>query len=250
LRTKEESVDFETSNSPENASPPLVLVPKQKPGQSVRILVVDEQTMFRHSLRALLHNQPGFRVVGEAADAGVAIALARRLKPDVLLLDFAMSGTGGMEVIREIGRSDPGLRVVVLSAALGKADTVRAMELGARAVVLKNSSSDQLLEAIKKVMQGEYSVGNESLASLIQALTENSKGKRNFQNKYGLTRRESEIVSAVLDGLSNPEIADKYRLSEQTVKHHVSNVFNKLGVYSRLELALFSVNHRIFDDAV
>lgn len=249
LPTKEESIDFVTSNSPENANPPLVLVPTRKPSQSVRILIVDEQTIFRHSLRALFHKRPGFRVVGEAADPGAAIVLARRLKPDVLVLDVAIGGMGGMEVIRELGTSDPGLRVVVLSAALGKADTVRAMELGARAVVLKNCSSDQLLEAIRKVMQGEYSVANESLASLIQALTENSAGKRNFQNKYGLTPRESDVVTAVLDGYTNPEIAEKFRLSEQTVKHHLSHVFDKLGVYSRLELALFAVNHRIFDDA-
>jgi DNA-binding NarL/FixJ family response regulator len=216
----------------------------------VRIIIVDEQTIFRHSLRALFHSLPGFRVVGEAADANSAIALARRLKPDILLLDIAMAAMGGgMEVLRSTGKSDLGLRVVVLSAALGKADTVRAVELGARAVVLKNSSSDQLLEAIRRVMQGEYFIAHESLANLIQVVTESSTGKRNLKSGYGLTHRESEMVTAVLDGYSNPEIADKYRLSEQTVKHHLSHVFDKLGVYSRLELALFAVNHRIFDEA-
>ena len=205
--------------------------------------------MFRESLRALLHNRSGFRVVGEAADTSTAIAMARRLKPDVLVLDVTMADMGGMEVIRELGKSDPELRVVVLSASLSKVHTVRAIELGARGVVLKNSSSDQLLGAIKKVAQGEYSIANESLASLIQAVTENLTGRRNFHNKYGLTRRESEVVSTVLDGYSNPEIAEKFGLSEQTVKHHLSRVFDKLGVYSRLELALFAVNHRILDDA-
>jgi DNA-binding NarL/FixJ family response regulator len=223
-------------------------VPRRRPGKSVRIVIVDEQTIFRHCLKALLHSHAGFRVVGEAADAKAAIRLVSRLKPDVLFLDVAMAGMGGMEVLRDVGRSDLGLRVVVLSAALGKVDTVRAMELGARAVVLKNSSSDHLLEAVRKVMQGEYFVGSESLANIIQALSENSTGKRNFQNKYGLTRREIVMVTAVLDGYSNPEIADKFSLSEHTVKHHLSNVFDKLGVYNRMELALFAVNHRILDD--
>jgi DNA-binding NarL/FixJ family response regulator len=247
LPKNEQRICFAKSDSPETANPQLVLVPRRKPGRSVRIVIVDEQTIFRHSLRALLQSHPGFRVVGEAGDANAAIALARRLKPDVLVLDVAMAGMGGMDVLRDVGRSDLGLRVVVLSAVLGKVDTVRAMELGARAVLLKDSSSDQLLEAVRKVAQGEFCVANESLANLIQALTENSTGKRNFKNKYGLTRRESEIVSVVLDGYSNPEIAAKFRLSEHTVKHHLSHVFDKLGVYSRMELALFAANHRIFD---
>jgi DNA-binding NarL/FixJ family response regulator len=187
--------------------------------------------------------------VGEAANPDDAIALARRLKPDVVLLDVTMAGMGGMEVLRKIGKSG-GTRAVVLSAALGKGGTVRAMELGARGVVLKNSSSDHLLESIRKVMQGEYSVAHQSLADLIQAVTETSTGKQNLRNSYGLSPRESEMVTAVLDGYSNPEIAEKYHLSEQTVKHHLSNVFDKLGVYSRLELALFAVNHRIFTEAV
>jgi two-component system, NarL family, nitrate/nitrite response regulator NarL len=238
-----------TSSSRQNPSPKLVVVPKRKPGKAVRIVLVDEQTMFRDSLRALLHGQPGLRVVGEAADVKAAIGLARRFKPDVLIIDVAMGDMEGMEVLRDLGKANLPSRVVVLSAALGKVQTVRAMELGARAVVLKNSSSDHLLEAIRKVMQGEYCVGNESLANLIQAVTENSNGKRNFQNRYGLTARETEIVSSVIEGYSNPEIAHKLHLSEQTVKHHLSNVFDKLGVYSRLELALFAVNHRIFEDA-
>jgi DNA-binding NarL/FixJ family response regulator len=227
----------------------LILVPRRKPGKAVRIVIIDEQTIFRHSLRALLHSHQGFRVVGEAADAAAAIAQARRLKPDVLVLDIAMAAMGGMEVLRSFGKSDPGPRVVVLSAALGKADTVRAMELGARAVLLKSSSSDQLVDAIRRVMQGEYFIAHESLANLIQVVTDNSKSKRNLQNGYGLTPRETEMVAAVLDGYSNPEIADKCQLSEQTVKHHLSHVFDKLGVYSRLELALFAVNHRILDEA-
>jgi two-component system, NarL family, nitrate/nitrite response regulator NarL len=249
LCRNEHSLSAATSDSPENPNPKLLVVPRRKPGRAVRIVIVDEQTILRHSLRALLDGQPGLRVVGEAADSNAAIALARRLEPDVLILDVAMADMTGMEVLRELGKTNLKLRVVVLSAALGKAHTVRAIELGARAIVLKNSSSDQLLEAIRKVMQGEYCVANESLANLIQAVTENSTGKRKFQNRYGLTARESEMVGSVLKGYSNPEIADNHHVSEQTVKHHLSNVFDKLGVFSRLELALFAVNHHIFEDA-
>jgi two-component system, NarL family, nitrate/nitrite response regulator NarL len=220
------------------------------PKNATRIVIVVEHELSRQSLRALLQSKPDFKVVGEATDGPEAVAIARRSKADLLLLDISFSITGGFDLLQRVVRSDPEMRVLLLSPPLNKAQTVRAIELGARGVVLKTSSSDLLIEAIQKIRRGEYWVSNESLSNLIEAIKAGPASKRAAQNKYGLTSRESDMVVAVLDGHSNPEIATRFGLSEQTVKHHLSHIFDKLGVYSRLELALFAVNHRILDTSI
>lgn len=233
----------------DRAKSQLKVMPKRKLGKTIRVVIADEVAIFRDSLGALLHTRPEFRVVGVAADTSSLLNLVRTRKPDVVVLDVAMDSMGGMEALREIGKSESGPQVVVLSAPLGKAHTVRAIKLGARAVLLKDSQGDVLLDAIKKVRQGGFWMTEHSLASLIDSATENQPGQPIFRNKYGLTRREGEIMTAVIDGYSNGEIAEKFRLSEQTVKHHLSRVFDKLGVHNRLEMALFAVRHKVCDDS-
>ena len=214
----------------------------------IRLVIADDHPIFRDGLRRLLEAEPDMKVIGEAKDGAEAVKLARQLKPDIMLLDLAMPKHPGLEALREL--SDGGansVRVILLTAAAEKNQIVEALQLGARGVVLKDSATQLLLKAIHTVMAGEYWVGRESvsnlvqyLRNLVQASTESAK-----QKKFGLTPRELEIISAVVAGFANNEIAEYFKISEDTVKHHLSNIFDKLGVSTRLELALFAVNQAL-----
>jgi two-component system, NarL family, nitrate/nitrite response regulator NarL len=218
--------------------------------QIVRIVIADDHPIFRDGLRRLLESEPDLKVLGEASDGAEAVKLARQLKPDILLLDLAMPKHPGLEALRELSVGTPGanpVRVILLTAAAEKGQIVEALQLGARGVVLKDSATQLLLKAIHTVMAGEYWVGRESVSNLVQYLRTlmQSSSDEARQRKFGLTPRELEIVSAVVAGYSNKEIAEYFKISEDTVKHHLSNVFDKLGVSTRLELALFAVNQAL-----
>lgn len=217
--------------------------------QQIRILIADDHPIFRDGLRRLLEAEPKFTVIGEACDGSEAVKLARQLKPDIMLLDLAMPKHPGLEALRDLSvpaNATP-VRVILLTAAAEKSQIVEALQLGARGVVLKDSATQLLLKAIQTVMAGEYWVGRESVSNLVQYLRTlmQSSHDEARQKKFGLTPRELEIVSAVVAGYSNKEIAEYFKISEDTVKHHLSNIFDKLGVSTRLELALFAVNQAL-----
>jgi two-component system, NarL family, nitrate/nitrite response regulator NarL len=217
--------------------------------QPTRILIADDHPIFRDGLRRLLETEPDLKVIGEACDGAEAVRLAKQLKPDILLLDLAMPRHPGLEALREMSSASNqnAVRVILLTAAAEKAQIVEALQLGARGVVLKDSATQLLLKAIHTVMAGEYWVGRESVSNLVQYLQTlvKSSGEEARQKKFGLTPRELEIVSAVVAGYSNKETAEYFKISEDTVKHHLSNIFDKLGVSTRLELALFAVNQSL-----
>jgi two-component system, NarL family, nitrate/nitrite response regulator NarL len=216
--------------------------------QPIRLVLADDHPIFRDGLRRLLEAEPDLKVIGEAQDGAEAVKMARQLKPDILLLDLAMPKHPGLEALRELStESGSSVRVILLTAAAEKNQIVEALQLGARGVVLKDSATQLLLKAIHTVMSGEYWVGRESVSNLVQYLRTlvQSSGEEARQRKFGLTPRELEIVSAVVAGYSNKEIAEYFKISEDTVKHHLSNIFDKLGVSTRLELALFAVNQSL-----
>jgi two-component system, NarL family, nitrate/nitrite response regulator NarL len=217
--------------------------------QPVRIVIADDHPIFRDGLRRLLESEEGLKVIGEACDGAEAVKLARELKPEILLLDLAMPRRHGLEALRDLstGPNSGPVRVILLTAAAEKKQIVEALQLGARGVVLKDSATQLLLKSIHTVMSGEYWVGRESVSNLVQYLSAlmQSSGEDARQRKFGLTPRELEIVSAVVAGFSNKEIAEYFKISEDTVKHHLSNIFDKLGVSTRLELALFAVNQSL-----
>jgi len=215
--------------------------------QTVRILIADDHPIFRDGLKRLLESERDFKVVGEACDGVEAVKMVRQLKPEILLLDLAMPRGPGLEALREMSTDTTGVRVILLTAAAEKDQIVEALQLGARGVVLKDSATQILLKSIRAVMNGEYWVGRESVSNLVQYLRGlvGSSSNTARQRRYGLTPRELEIVSAVVAGYANKEIAEHFKISEDTVKHHLSNVFDKVGVSTRLELALFAVNQAL-----
>jgi len=214
---------------------------------SVRILIADDHPIFRDGLKRLLESESDLKVIGEACDGIEAVELVRKLRPEILLLDLAMPRRPGLEALREIGTDGSPVRVILLTAAAEKEQIVEALQLGARGVVLKDSATQILLKSIRAVMHGEYWVGRESVSNLVQYLRSliDSSATASRRKRYGLTPRELEIISAVVAGYANKEVAEHFKISEDTVKHHLSNIFDKLGVSTRLELALFAVNQSL-----
>jgi two-component system nitrate/nitrite response regulator NarL len=213
--------------------------------RAVRIVVADDHEMFRDGLRRLLESEGDLEVVGEAADASGAVALTRDLNPDILLLDVAMPRASGLDALRELAEAPAQTRVILLTAAVDRADIVRALQLGARGLVLKESATAVLMKAIQTVMTGQYWVGRETVSDLmavLRTLTTES-GQSAPPANFGLTDRELQIAALVVTAAGNKEIGEKLGISEKTVKRHMTNIFDKLGVSSRTELALFAVHH-------
>jgi two-component system nitrate/nitrite response regulator NarL len=213
--------------------------------EPIRILIA-AQTTFRECLGAFLQARRGFMVVGEASDGEATVTQTKKLMPDLLLLDASMSISAGMNVIQVLRQSTSDTRIVILTASIADTDTVRALQLGADGVVLKSDGTDVLVEGIRRVMAGDDWIGKDRVAGLIRA-SKAHKLKRRKSSKYGLTAREEEVIISVLAGRSNAKIAERLAVSEQTVKHHLTHIFDKLGVYSRVQLALFVVNHGLFE---
>jgi two-component system nitrate/nitrite response regulator NarL len=221
------------NRSSSKSSRPVLSVADSNP---IRVVIAAEHSPFRNALRGQLEREPGIEVVGEAPDGRMARDLTRRLKPDILLIECALN--------REfaIDRSNSGLdtSVVVLVATAEIQSIVEAFELGARGVVLKSSLPRAWGVGIQAVLAGQYWVGDESVPILLQAarqflLVQPESGS---MGEFGLTPRELEIAGKIAAGLSNREVGRQFLISERTVKHHLTNIFTKMGVSSRLELAV------------
>lgn len=214
----------------------------------VRILLADDHTIFRDGLRKLLEAEPDLEIVGEAGDGADAITMVQQVKPDLLLLDLAMPRVPGLEALREVIALKTPVKTILLTAAIEKKQIIEALQVGARGVVLKEAATQMLIRAIRTVMTGQYWVGREAVADLATYLKHQIASQPAPKAKsYGLTRREIEILGTIVGGLSNKEIAQKFSLSEDTVKHHLTNIFDKVGVSSRLELALFAINNQLIE---
>lgn len=204
----------------------------------IRIAIVDIHPIFRDALKRLFDLEPDFDVVGEGATTVDALRIASATQPDVLLLDVAPPKVDGLAVLARFPNATT--RVILLTAAIVEDDIVRALQLGARGVVLKGSTTRFLIDGIRAVRHGRYVVGSDVIDDLAHAL---STTRPQVGSPFGLTPREFEISMAVAAGAPNREVAQNLSISIQTVKHHLTNIFEKTGVSTRLELMVFAVSH-------
>ena len=218
----------------------------RKSATDIRVLIADDHRLFREGLRNLLDAQPDFRVVGEASDGREVLRLVERLKPDVLLLNPRMPNISGMEILRSLPPSAERSRTIFLTADSDMNEVSEAFRFGARGIIPEESDLTSLFQCIRAVAAGQYWVIREALATFPKP----DEGRPDLKRKgwdFSLTGRELEVVAAVILGKTNREIAEQFSISEQTVKHHISNIFEKCGVYNRLELSLFAIRNQLLD---
>jgi DNA-binding NarL/FixJ family response regulator len=230
-------------SSPEKSAPAAPAPP------AIRIVVADDHPVVRFGVRNMLLNEPGFDVVGEAGDGDDAITQTLELEPDILLLDLLMPRLPGLEAMRAIMTKSPRVKIVLLTGTITPQQIIEALQIGARGIVLKDSVAGDLSQALRAVLGGDYWIGGERVANLVKALQQLMAQAAAVPDRktYGLTPRELEVVTCIVEGCSNRDIAKQFTISEETVKRHLSNVFDKTGVSTRLELALFTIAHKLVE---
>ncbi len=215
----------------------------------IRVAIADAHPVVREGLKTLLQAE-GFEVIGDAGDAATALELVKTSRPDILMLDADLPGPSGIQVLRDLTKLGSSCRVILLNAALDRAQVLEMLRLGARGFVSKNTTVEMMIKSIRTVMAGQYWIGRESVSDLIGSLIpSHTAGHAGTPGKRpDLSKRELQIVSAVAAGYANKDIATRLSLSEHTVKHHLSTIFDKLGVTNRLEVALFAIKHHLVDE--
>lgn len=212
----------------------------------VRIVLADDHPVVRVGLRNMLAVEEDFDVIGEAADGDEAITQTLELEPDILLLDLMMPRLPGIEAMRAIMNGSPRVKIILLTSTITTQQIIEALQIGARGIVLKDAVADHLQTSIRTVMAGDYWIGGQRVVNLLSALHGLMQQVEVPQRKtFGLTPRELDVVTSIVEGCSNRDIARQYKLSEETVKRHLSNIFDKTGVSTRLELALFAIAHQL-----
>ena len=214
----------------------------------VTIVLAHDYEMVREGLRHLLDAQPAFRVLGEAANGTDAIREVTHSKPDILLLDTAVASVNGLGVLEELSAGGAAARTVVLTPAIDTSEVSELLRRGARGVLLKNAPTALLFECIRRVADGQYWVGAAEVRNVIEYMGREAVAARDERDRPVLTPRELDIVSAIVGGLTNRDMARQFALSEQTVKHHLTRIYDKLGVANRLELALYAIQRRLVDE--
>jgi DNA-binding NarL/FixJ family response regulator len=216
----------------------------------IKVLIADDHPVVRIGLRNMLQADHQMRIVAEARDGAEALNMVRTLQPDILLLDLAMPNMPGMDALRELTTAGTPTRTIVLTGLVDKRQVLEALQLGARGVVLKDAVGEHLAACIRAVMQGQYWLDGHPVQNLVQVLHDLAAQTAPPSRKtFGLTARELEVVALITEGSTNKHIAVTFGISEETVKRHLTNIFNKLGVGNRLELALFALNHNLLPPA-
>ncbi len=204
---------------------------------ATRVLIVDDHAVVRRGIQMFLETDPSIQIVGEAEDCQDAVQKARSLQPDVILMDLVMPKGDGIEAIAEIKRHNPSLKVVVLTTFGDESKVKAAMEAGANGYLLKDADGDALLQAVHAVQQGDMPIHPHVAQHLVRNFTKRDDANGN----KSLTEREKEILQLVSQGLSNKAIAQTLCLSAGTVKVHVSNILEKLGVSNRTEASVLAL---------
>lgn len=205
----------------------------------IRLVIAYEHTVLREALVSLLSSQPDFVVEGRAANGQEALAKMQELQPDVLVLDLLLPQSDGFEVLRSLDRAGNRAGVVVLTSSENEADYAQAVKLGARGLVLKNDSAENLFTAIRTVARGELAFSAERAQQVLETM-----GSESRQSNHALSRlseRERQIAYYVARGMKNKDIGQALSISENTVKRHLQSIFTKTGVRDRLELAVMAL---------
>ncbi|HTV82111.1 MAG TPA: response regulator transcription factor [Acidobacteriaceae bacterium] len=220
-----------------------------RPGAApIRIVIADDHPVVRIGVRNMLQDDHGLEVVGDCADGDEAITQTLELLPDILLLDLSMPRLPGLEAMRAIMNNSPSVKIILLTATISTQQIIEALQIGARGIVLKDALTGDLTNAIRAVVSGDYWIGGRRVVNLVGALHDLMQQAAVPERKtFGLTPREMEVVGCIVEGCSNRDIAKQFGLSEETVKRHLSNIFDKTGVSTRLELAMFAIAHHLVD---
>lgn len=211
--------------------------PGEKP---IRVLLVDDHAVVRKGMRALLDREPGVEVTGEAENGEQAVHAAGRLRPDVILMDLEMPGTGGTEATRQIAAEHPEIRIVVLTSHASEEDVFPALKAGALGYLLKHSAPEDVLQAIRQAHRGETVLHPSIARMVLQELNRPAQAKQP-KTSEPLSERELEVLRLLARGMSNQEIADTLVVGEATVRSHVSSILRKLQLASRTQAALYAL---------
>ena len=222
-----------------------------------RVVIADDERIFRVSLRRLLELPAsivaemfgveigsGFDVVGEAGSGQETVEVVRSTRPDLMLLDVCMPRRSGLEALRELQHCDQPRHTIILSGALDPDQLVTAIQLGARGVVRKDTPTERLFAAMTSVVAGASWIDQGLTSELLDAVRMLGQPRGGAcPLPFGLTRRETEVVSLVVEGCNNREIAQRFAVTEETIKHHLTRIFDKVGAANRVELALVAARH-------
>ncbi len=226
------------NNTPEDSGSPSIV--------KIRVVIADDHPIVRDGLRKLLSLEDDLEVVGEASDGREVLDVVQALEPDVLLLDLRMPNLDGLSALQALQQSKKKTRVIVLTASEDKNEFVQAMKLGCSGIVLKQTAPELIVKSIRKVHAGEIWLDSHTTAAVMRQFSAagdlSSPGNGRNRERSPLSQREREIVALVAQGYKNKEMAEKMFISEQTVKNHLHNIFDKLGVSDRLELALYAIH--------
>ena len=219
------------------------------PAEVIRVLIADDQALFRRGLYVVLGTEDGVEVVAEAENGVEAIEKARELAPDVVLMDVRMPKASGIEAAAQIRADLPSAKILMLTVSDEEEDLYEAIKAGANGYLLKEISVEEVAEAIRAVMQGQSLISPSMASKLLSefnALVRRAEDRQQFPAP-ALTNREIEVLRLVAKGMSNREIAEELYISENTVKNHVRNILEKLHLHNRMEAVIYAVKERLLD---
>ncbi len=205
--------------------------------KSIRILIVDDHPVVRHGLHAMLEQKPGIQIIGEARNGLEAIEYTRSIKPDVILMDLVMPVKDGLEAIVDIHKQDPQVRILVLTSYANDEKIVNALKMGAKGCLLKESTPDELLRAIRDVYNGEMFIPSEIALRLVRVMSQPEKPRLDEI----LTKREADVLKMAVLGYTNSKIANELNVTEGTVRFHFSHILSKLYLSNRTQAVLYAV---------